>query len=554
MLSQSTLSHRILSTPAPTVEESCRAAIYIRLSVEDKHTRSVSVETQQLIIAQFLERNPEIGVYHTYIDNGATGTNFHRPCFQQMLSDIEAGCVNCVIVKDLSRLGRNTIDTGYYIETYFPQRNVRFISVNENYDTAKCDDAATSILIPLRNMINEAYALDIGRKVKASQRQMMKEGKFIGARPPYGYLKAENDCHQLIIDPVAAPVVRQIFEWANEGAGLNTIAVRLNEAGVTAPSHYKRNLGVITHDNLIGSGKWQTFTVTKILRSEVYTGDLVQGHTKIIDHRQVPAGPENLTVVRGTHASIVGRELFDAVQKKLDATAQASKAKTVRPYTANILKGKVFCAHCNRSLHRQRCVRKKTADRYLFHCLTNSRTAHGACPGVFIYEEELLDALMDTILDSLDVALGRYALCLDDSAQQREASEELERKIAGKKLEQTRLVDHARGLYECLTLGEIDRDDYFSLRERYDAQLAQVNKDLQQLEKGLAAIDAQIRKGQTIRRDEQSIRKDRALTAELIDRLIERIDITTEKHISVDLKFESEYDNYREVLEKCKAM
>ena len=199
-------------------------------------------------------------------------------------------------------------------------------------------------------------------------------------------------------------------------------------------------------------------------------------------------------------------------------------------------------------------VRKKTADRYLFHCLTNSRTAHGACPGVFIYEEELLDALMDTILDSLDVALGRYALCLDDSAQQREASEELERKIAGKKLEQTRLVDHARGLYECLTLGEIDRDDYFSLRERYDVQLAQVNKDLQQLEKGLAAIDAQIRKVQTIRRDEQSIHKDRALTAELIDRLIERIVITKEKHISVDLKFQSEYDNYGEVLEKCKAM
>ena len=544
----------LVSTPAPTVEESCRAAIYIRLSVEDKHTRSVSVETQQLIIAQFLERNPEIGVYHTYIDNGATGTNFHRPCFQQMLSDIEAGCVNCVIVKDLSRLGRNTIDTGYYIETYFPQRNVRFISVNENYDTAKCVDAATSILIPLRNMINEAYALDIGRKVKASQRQMMKEGKFIGARPPYGYLKAENDCHQLIIDPVAAPVVRQIFDWALEGAGLNTIAVRLNEAGVMTPSHYKRDLGEISHDNLIGNGKWQTLTVTKILRSEVYTGDLVQGHTKIIDHRQVSASPENLTVVRDTHAPIVGREMFDAVQKKLDATAQASKAKTVRPYTANILRGKVFCAHCNRSLHRQRCVRKKTADRYMFHCLTNSRTAHGACPGVFIYEEELLDALTDIILDSLDVRLGRYALCLDDSAQQRETSKELERKITCKKMEQTRLVDHARGLYESLTLGEIDRDDYFSLRERYDVQLAQVNEDLQQLEKGLAAIDAQIRKVQVFRRDAQSIRKDRALTAELIDRLIERIVITTEKHISVDLKFQSEYDNYGEVLEKCKAM
>ena len=547
---------RKTTTPAAVseIEATCRAAIYVRLSVEDKQSGTASIETQQLIIAQFLERHPEITVYHTYIDNGATGTNFHRPGFQQMLSDIEAGLVNCVIVKDLSRLGRNTIDTGYYIETYFPQRGVRFIAVNENYDTANPDDAGFGILIPLRNMINEAYALDIGRKIKASQRQLMKDGKYIGARTPYGYLKAEDDCHQLIIDPVTAPVVRQIFGWAYEGAGLNTIAVRLNEAGITAPSHYKRDMGEITHDNLIGSGKWQTFTVTKILHSEVYTGDLVQGHTKIIDHKQVKAGPENLTVVRGTHEAIISRELFDAVQKILEATAQASKARTVRPYTANILKGKVFCAHCDKSLHRQRCVRKKTADRYIFHCLTNSRTAHGACPGVFIYEEELLEALTGTILDNLDAVLGKYALCMEAPEQQRKTREELEQKIVCKKLEQTRLGDLSRGLYENLTLGVIGKDEYFSLRERYDAQLAQINEDLEQLEKGLAAIEAQIKKIQTVRRDAQSIRKDRALTAELVDRLIERIDITTEKHISVDLKFQSEYDSYGEVLEKCKAM
>ena len=220
-------------TAAVAVQEAdaaCRAAIYVRLSVEDTHTHSVSIETQQMIIARYLEQYPEISVYDTYIDNGATGTNFHRPGFQQMLSDIEAGHVNCVIVKDLSRLGRNTIDTGYYIEQYFRIRNIRFIAVNENFDTAAPEDAHSGIIIPLRNMINEAYALDIGRKIRAQQRQAMKDGKFIGARTPYGYLKAEDDCHQLIIDPVAAVVVQRMFRWASEGAGLNTIAVRLNEA------------------------------------------------------------------------------------------------------------------------------------------------------------------------------------------------------------------------------------------------------------------------------------------------------------------------------------
>lgn len=191
-------------------DAACRAAIYVRLSVEDTHTHSVSIETQQMIIARYLEQYPEISVYDTYIDNGATGTNFHRPGFQQMLSDIEAGHVNCVIVKDLSRLGRNTIDTGYYIEQYFRIRNIRFIAVNENFDTVAPEDAHSGIIIPLRNMINEAYALDIGRKIRAQQRQAMKDGKFIGARTPYGYLKAEDDCHQLIIDPVAAVVVQRI--------------------------------------------------------------------------------------------------------------------------------------------------------------------------------------------------------------------------------------------------------------------------------------------------------------------------------------------------------
>ena len=140
-------------TAAVAVQEAdaaCRAAIYVRLSVEDTHTHSVSIETQQMIIARYLEQYPEISVYDTYIDNGATGTNFHRPGFQQMLSDIEAGHVNCVIVKDLSRLGRNTIDTGYYIEQYFRIRNIRFIAVNENFDTAAPEDAHSGIIIPLR--------------------------------------------------------------------------------------------------------------------------------------------------------------------------------------------------------------------------------------------------------------------------------------------------------------------------------------------------------------------------------------------------------------------
>ena len=187
--------------PVELVREiSCRAAVYIRLSVEDTKSGSISIETQRMIIDRFLAQHPEIAVYNTYIDNGATGTNFHRPGFQQMLSDIEAGEVNCVIVKDLSRLGRNAIDTGYYIEQYFRVRKVRFIAVNDQFDTEDQGDAYMGIILPLRNMINEAYALDIGRKIKAQQRQAMKDGKFVGGRAPYCYQKDPEDCHQLVVD------------------------------------------------------------------------------------------------------------------------------------------------------------------------------------------------------------------------------------------------------------------------------------------------------------------------------------------------------------------
>ena len=361
----------------------CRAAIYVRLSVEDSHTHSASIETQQMIIAQFLERNPDIQTYDTYIDNGTSGTTFHRPAFQKMLSNIEAGFVNCVIVKDLSRLGRNTIDTGYYIEQYFRLRNIRFIAVNENFDTFAPEDAHAGIIIPLRNMINEAYALDIGRKIKAQQRQAMKDGKFIGGRTPYGYLKAPDDRHQLIIDPDAAPVVRKMFQWASEGAGLNTIVVRLNDAGYLPPSHHKKTQGIITHENLLGNGTWNTRTVTKILHARVYTGDLVQGRTKVVDHQQVEASEMEWTVVHGTHEAIISHELFESVQRILNETAQQSKERDIHAYTPNILKGKIFCAHCGKSLHRQRNIRKT----YL--CLLRRKNAAKArnkpCGLVFLY-------------------------------------------------------------------------------------------------------------------------------------------------------------------------
>lgn len=538
----------------PEADHTYHAAMYIRLSVEDAHTGTASIETQQLIIERYLERFPEITVCQTYIDNGATGTNFHRAGFQQMLADIEDGHINCVIVKDLSRLGRNAIDTGFYIERYFQARNIRFIAVNENYDTAAPDDAHAGILIPLRNMINEAYSLDIARKVKAAQRQMMKDGKFVGGRAPYGYRKAPENCHKLIIDPEAAEVVRQIYEWIHDGAGLNTVVVRLNKAGILPPSYYKQAQGDITHEKLLGNGRWQTQTLAKILHDEVYAGDMVQGHTKTVDHRQIEADADNLIAVHGTHEAIVSRDLFDEVQRILAAAAQASKAKATSPYTPNLLKGKVYCACCGGHLHRQRKKRKRLRDLYYLHCLTKSRVDPDACDGVLIREDIVLDSISDTMLEHLDTALGKYALAMPVPAGQATEQTDIKNKITARNQKLTRINGLNRTLYENLTLGVITKDEYFKLRERYETQTAQLEAELQQLHEGLDALEKQLRKYQSLRRDAQSIRKDKTLTMELIDRLVERVDITPDKQISVRFTFQSEFDDYGEVMARCRAM
>ena len=230
----------------------------------------------------------------------------------------------------------NSIDTGYYIEQYFYAHNVRFIAVTDQFDTADPGNLHGGIMLPLKNMINEAYSLDIGRKIKAQARQAMKDGDYIGARAPYGYRKDPDNCHKLLIDENTAPVVKQIFEWAYERVALNRIVRNLNEMGIAAPSHYKKSTGEITSPGLIGSGKWQTRTVMKILESEVYTGDLVQGKTKMVDHQQVKADDDNLIIARRTHEPIISHELFTAVQEYRKQVCEESRAVPKRPYTPNI--------------------------------------------------------------------------------------------------------------------------------------------------------------------------------------------------------------------------
>lgn len=316
-----------------------------------------------------------------------------------------------------------------------------------------------------------------------------------------------------------------MFQWAYEGAGLNTIAVRLNEEGFLPPSHYKKTQGTITHENLLGNGKWQTRTVGVILRSEVYTGDLVQGQTKTVDHRQVKADADEWTIVRGTHEAIISREQFDAVQKILVQTAQRAKAREVKSYTPNILKGKVFCSHCGGSLHRQRNIRKKSDDVYLYHCLSRSRISKDSCPGATIREDVLLDMLADMLQEALNTALGKYTLSLAEQPQQAAERAELREKITSRKQEIQRLRGIVRSLYENLIQGVLTKDEYFDYKEKYENKIADIALEVEQLEDGLRTMDEQIEQYRALAQDAESIKTDRELTTALIERLIDRIEV-----------------------------
>lgn len=538
---------RLAPMPAPSLY--VYVALYIRLSVEDNKKRGCSVENQKLVLNDFLADKPDFVVYDTYIDNGATGTNFHRPGFQQMLSDIEAGHIDCVIVKDLSRLGRNSIDTGYYIEQYFHTHNVRFIAVTDQFDTADPGSLHSGIMLPLKNMINEAYALDIGRKIKAQARQAMKDGDYIGARAPYGYRKDPDNCHKLLIDEDTAPVVRQIFEWAHGHVALNRIVRNLNEMGITAPSHYKKSTGEITSPGLIGSGKWQTRTVMKILESEVYTGDLVQGKTKIVDHQQVKAGKDNLIIARRTHEPIISYELFTAVQEYRKQICEESRAVPKRPYTPNIFKGKVFCADCGRSLHRQRAERKKGPDVYWFHCLTNSRVAKDSCKGVMMQETELIATVTAILEKELSVALGMSLPLFQLEAKQKKDKDRLKTQMSARRQETERKRRLIRGLYENFVQGILTNEEYFELKADYEESIRTLSGEIEALEKDMDALDSRLVRYRAMEKDAKSLTQDHALTAELIDRLIERIEIDHERNIHVTFRFKSEFQG--KAVEPC---
>ena len=538
------------AAPAPRGMKLWRAALYIRLSVEFNGRRGDSLETQREIMEAHLALYPDIEVAGIYTDNGITGRTFEREAFQRMLADIEAGRINCVVVKDLSRLGRNTIDTGYYIEKYFPLHQVRFMAVNDQYDSEAADNSGSHITVPLKNMINEAYAADISKKVRSQAHQSMKAGEFIGARPPYGYRKDPGNCHKLLPDENTALVVRQIFTWAAESVPLNQMVKRLNEAGIPTPSHYKASCGLIKHENLMGSGVWQTMTVTKILSDEVYTGDMVQGKTTVIGHKQFPVPPEDWIIVRGTHEPLVSRELFEQARAAREVAAKKYTQTVKTPYSENILRGRIFCGCCGKPLHRQRSKNKSRSDDYFYRCISNDRIKKDACQRpVSVREDHLLQAILTIIRKEAEVVMGNSLRLKQHSGQLAQDKADAGREIAKLRQSAADSRKYLTSLYENFISGILTAEEYRTLKANYEGTTAAAAQRIRELQRQQAERTAQVAEYISMADRLAGISKDRKLSALLVEQLIERVTVNGPEDVLIQFRFESCFERVAEVLE-----
>ena len=301
-----------------TAQAVYNADIYLRLSDDDgDKPESNSIKNQREFITEFLKSMPEIRIHAERKDDGFSGVDFFRPGIQEVLQDVRSGAVNCVVVKDLSRLGRNYIETGKVLQE-FADHGVRFIAINDGYDTANAQGQASTILLPIKNLMNDSYSRDISVKIRSHLEVKKRKGQFVGAFAAYGYLKSPDDKNQLVVDDYAAEVVRDIFRWKLEGMSQQGIADRLNADGVLSPSEYKRSLGMkyISGFKSNPQAKWSAVAVGRILKNPLYIGVMVQGKTGRPNYKikKLMEKPEDEWIsVSGAHEPIISEVDFRTV-------------------------------------------------------------------------------------------------------------------------------------------------------------------------------------------------------------------------------------------------
>jgi DNA invertase Pin-like site-specific DNA recombinase len=497
---------------------------YVRLSAVDRKKKGDSIENQQAIINAFVAGRSDMVIREVYIDNGTTGQTFERAGFQRMLADLESGKINCCVSKDLSRLGRNAIDTGYYIEKYFPTHGIRYVAINDNYDSA--DGNSGGIMVSLKNMVNETYALEVGRKVHTTRQMNIKNGCFVGGFAPYGYLKDPNDGHKLIPDPYASEIVRSIFEMFAGGRGVTAILNHLNEQGIVPPNLYRHTNSGNVKQAAKSNTYWTNVVIYEILNNRLYCGDMVQGRSTTKQHVSTWNKTSDLVITPDTHEGLVSRELFEAAQAKKGAS-YISQERTA----TNIFMKKLYCGHCGYAIHHER--HKNKTDSY-YSCPSRKYHGNGVCvPNVVsiggaTLNSQILELLRKQAAVFADTREREIVIAADKGAQ-----DELTRT----KQELDRTGGFLKGLYESLVSGDITQSEYADMKSAYETKIAALTERERQLRDEIRESFLRESALAKARNNLDGVGLISDLTAEVIDALIDKILLFEDKHIEVTFKF-----------------
>ena len=522
---------------------------YARLSVEDSGKPGAdTIEEQKNLIESYIDAHPDLRLARMYCDNGRTGTNFERPAFDQLMNDIRTGKIDCIVVKDLSRFGRNYLETGNYLERVFPYIDVRFIAINDNFDTLTAARNSDGYIIPLKNMINELYSRDIARKSASVLAEKQKKGEFIGTWAAYGYRKCADDPHKIEPDEETAPVVREIFSLRMSGMSYQQIARRLEARGIPSPGRYHYLKGEATSD-FYANSHWTVSNVQNILGSEVYLGHMVQGKKKsglLSGQKQRTLPKSEWVVVRHTHEALIDEETFAAVQQKSreqkEAYHQREGKYDALGVTPSLFRGLVYCADCGRTMTRYKNVMNKgTRLYYCYICRTHAANP-SSCPNKNLHEDDLNRIVWDTLQKEIALAGDMQAKTeqhlKSKAGTSRMAEMERERSEAQKVLD--RANSFSANLFRSFADGILDKREYTEMKAQYQTEISEAKERLLEIEARKEALKRQGAENPWVH---SFIRfaGETELTERMTHELIERIEVDSYDHITITLRYRSEY-------------
>lgn len=539
-----------------------RTAIYVRLSVEDNGKEDGdSLDNQIELIEEYVKNRPYLTKVALFIDNGFTGTDFLRPEFSRMIQEAQAGNIDCVVVKDLSRLGRNYIETGNFIEKVFPFLNLRFIAVNDNYDTAHLD-SGTELGASLKNIINDYYAKDISRKSGSALKAKRLRGDYIGSYAPHGYLKDPENKNRLLIDPESAPAIQYLFELRAEGKGFDTITRILDAKGYPSPGRLRFERGIITNNNKKGSNlRWNRHVTKDILTNVAYIGHLAQGRSASCYHQGIPfhwTNPEEWDVVEQTHEPIISMELWEKVQAVNNGRSDSCQRNYGKyehlPKCNNPYGKKLVCADCGAVIKLVRSIARGGTKAYFnFKCPTQIAHGDAGCPKKNIRQSELDEAVQQSIKKQMELFLDAQKV-LNDLIS-------LERKKTKRKSDINRIMELQReikrknslstNLYTDMKDGLLSAEEYRYAKERYQAETFLLEQELKELQstsqKAMNVTFGERRWSGLI----DAYYHAKELSAEMVDSFVDEIRLFSDNTIEISFKYQNEFE---ELFRECERL